>query len=134
LLERLQAGGDPRPPELFTVRVSDRRAPALARLLEQGQRLTLAELCLDPTRPDQGPMLEPLLLRREEDDWLLPGAETELRLGDRLLLAGHAGSGRRLRILLDNENILSRRLTGRDSGHGWLWRQWLRLSGQDQRG
>jgi voltage-gated potassium channel len=129
LLERLVETGDPRPPALFTLRISDRRAPALARLIEQGMRVRLGELCRDPARPARRLALEPLLLLREDDARLLPGPETELELGDRLLLAGDPDLGRPLRILLDNENILARRLTGRDPGEGWLWQRLVRLTG-----
>lgn len=124
LLERLKAQGREHPPAFFTLRISERRAPALARLIEHGQTVTVESLRQNPARTADRLALEPLLLRRDTGDVLLPPGDTELALGDRLLLAGDPALGRRLRILLENENILARRLTGEALSSGWLW-QWL---------
>ncbi len=118
LIETLQYGP---PPDFLTVRISERRAPALARLMAQQVPVTLAAL----TGAGQGRSLSvpvlPLLLRRDNVDLLLPEPALELQLGDRLLLAGSRGVGWRLQGLLENDNLLSRALTGQDLHQGWLW-------------
>jgi voltage-gated potassium channel len=60
---------------------------------------------------------------RDSGAILRPDENTALNIGDRILMAGHPRAGRRLRAMLDNENILGRALTGRDIHQGWLWRR-----------
>lgn len=124
LLKRLRAQGREHPPAFFTLRISERRAPALARLIGHGISIKVDSLRHDPTRRAERLALEPLLLRRDKSDILLPPGDTELALGDQLLLAGGPDISRRLGVLLENENILARRLTGQELSTGWLW-QWL---------
>jgi voltage-gated potassium channel len=121
LLERLAAKHPDRPPNYLTLRISERRAPALARLLDKGVPVTLAALAKDPVYRDRRLPLEVLLLRRGQVDHLLPELSMELALGDRILLAGDLSTGRRMRSVLENENTLSRALTGQDIHQGWLW-------------
>ena len=121
LVERLIEIAGPQPPELMTVRISEKRAPALARLLAEDVPVSLeALLRRSPSGPPRE-ALETLLLRRGDREILLPGAQTELAMGDRLLLAGRSGCSRRLRGLLENDNRLARALTGQDLHQGWLW-------------
>jgi Trk K+ transport system NAD-binding subunit len=123
LLERLQAFGQANPPELMTVRISQRRAPALTEMLENDVPIDLAALRCDPLRRERGLPIEALLLRRDNDDQLLPADSTRLAVGDQLLLAGRFGIGRRLGGLLESENMLYRALTGQDRHQGWLWKR-----------
>jgi len=123
LLERLQSFGRPEPPELMTVRISQRRAPALTEMLEGNRPVELAALQRDPARSDGRLPIEALLLRRDGEDRLLPDPGTRLAVGDQLLLAGRAGVARRLIGLLESENLLFRALTGRDRHQGWLWQR-----------
>ena len=123
LLERLQSWQQPDPPDLFTLRISQRRAPALAGLLDRGIEVPLNALTRDPAHPDQGLPIAPLLLCREGTNRLLPDPTTRLATGDRLLLAARAGMGLRLTRLLENENALARTITGRDIHQGWLWQR-----------
>ncbi len=128
LIERLEQLNDGQPPEFLSFLVSERRAPAVARLLEQGSDITLGALINDPERGERRWPLEVLLLRRNNQDVLLPDAQTRLALGDRLLLAGQRGIGRRLASVLENEDTLVRALTGQDMHNGWLWTRLLRLA------
>lgn len=123
LLECLQSWQQPTPPDLFTLRISQRRAPALAGLLESGIEVPLASLSKDPTRPDQTMPIEALLLCREGETRLLPDPATRLTMGDRLLFAARAGLGHRLRRLVENENAMARVITGHDIHRGWLWKR-----------
>lgn len=123
LLKRLQAFGQPDPPELMTVRISQRRAPALTAMLENDVPIDLAALQRDPVRRERRLPIEVLLLRRDNDDHLLPAESTRLAVGDHLLLAGRPGIARRLGGLLESENLLYLALTGRERHQGWLWRR-----------
>ena len=129
LLERLQAFGPLDPPEMMTVRISQRRAPALTEMLERDVPINLAALQRDPVRRDRNLPIAVLLLRRDNEDHLLPDSATELAVGDQLLLAGRPGISRRLRGLLESENMLYRALTGEDRPQGWLWQRLFPNSG-----
>lgn len=124
LLERLVAHQSGSPPELFTIRISERRAPAIASLIEQGRTITLEIFSRDPAGPNRRRPVDVLMLRRDDHDYLLPDSSTELARGDRILLAGRHGSGRRLRSIVENENALTYVLTGREIHQGWVW-NWL---------
>ncbi|TVQ36152.1 MAG: potassium channel protein [Wenzhouxiangella sp.] len=129
LIERLESLADGLPPDFLSFRISERRAPALARLLAQGIEITLDDLISDPLQPGRRWPLEVLLLRRDNENTLLPDGSTALALGDHMLLAGQPGIGRRLANVLENDNALARALTGQDLHHGWLW---TRLFGQQR--
>ncbi len=122
LLDRLSGHCRGSPPDFLTLRISERRAPALASLIERGVEVPVSALLNDPVHKGKRLPVEALLLRRDSEDRLNPAGETGLMLGDRLLLAGHPRAGRRLRAMLENENILGRALTGHEIHQGWLWR------------
>ena len=123
LLDRLSAHCRQAPPDFLTLRISERRAPALASLLDRGVRVPIAALVRDPVHEDRRLPVEVLLLCRDSGDVLQPDENTGLQTGDRILLAGHPRAGRRLRAMLENESILGRALTGREVHQGWLWRK-----------
>jgi voltage-gated potassium channel len=123
LLERLAGHCDESPPEFLTLRISEKRSPAILALMESGVNVPLSALVRNPVHPDRNLPFEVLLLRRDNVDHLLPSSDIDLQSGDRLLLAGHPRVGRRLRAMLENQNILARALTGRELSHGWLWRK-----------
>ena len=123
LLERLSSQSPDRPPELLTLRISERRAPALAAFLESGQHISLGELLRDAQRFPESLPITPLLLRRGEDDRMLPDSDCRIELGDQLLLAAAPGSPRRLERNLSSESQLAFVITGRDQPQGWLWQR-----------
>ncbi len=121
LLERLQSWDQATPPELFTLRISQRRAPAVAALMERGLKVPIAALMDDPAGRQASLPVEALMLCREGENILLPDPATELASGDRLLLAAGTGIGHRIGRLINSENALSRAVTGQDLHPGWLW-------------
>ncbi|PKL96444.1 MAG: potassium transporter TrkA [Gammaproteobacteria bacterium HGW-Gammaproteobacteria-8] len=118
------------PPEISAGRISARRAPALVHALQAGRRVTVGDLLRDPRRRDRMLPVTLLLLRREGEDLLLPDADTELQVGDRLLLAGRSRAAARLQSVLEADGVLEYILTGQRRPQGWIWR---RLSGLDER-
>ncbi len=123
LLQRLKAHQPDVPPTLLTVRISERRAPAVARWLENGGRITIKQLLCHPAKRNKPLPLEALLLRRDDQDTLLPPDDIELQLGDRLLLAGRSGSSGWLESTLQNDTTLTWLITGKEVQQGWLWRK-----------
>ncbi len=110
-------------PELFTVRLSKKRAPALYWLQEQGYKITVSLFQRHPTRPHERVPVEVLMFSRGDDDQLLPPPGTELESGDRLLVACPPGLAGRMRGLVENEASAYRALTGHELHQGWLLRK-----------
>jgi voltage-gated potassium channel len=123
LLDHLSGHCPDSPPDFLTLRISERRAPALVSLIERGIEVPVSALVHNPVDLEQRLPVEVLLLMRDSGAILRPDENTALNIGDRILMAGHPRAGRRLRAMLDNENILGRALTGRDIHQGWLWRR-----------
>ncbi len=123
LLDRLSVHCREAPPDFLTLRISERRSPALVSLIERGIEVPISALVRNPVDNERRLPVEVLLLRRDSGDILTPDENTKLMVGDRILMAGHPRAGRRLRAMLDNENILGRTLTGRDIHQGWLWQR-----------
>lgn len=112
------------PPQFSSGRISNRRAPALARALTAGQAITVGNLLADPSDWHERLKLEVVLIRRQEEDILFPTDGEPLAMGDRLLLAGCDGEAEHLRAVLENDQRLEYVLTGRDRQQGLFW-QWL---------
>ena len=106
------------PPSLVTVRISERRSPAVCRLLNEGVAVTLNALIRHPANRRPMPV-NILMLRRGERDELFPDPDRAIEQGDRLLLAGPAAAIRRLSVLLDNDNSLHYTATGRERTPAW---------------
>jgi len=111
LLDRLTDPDDPNRPELMSLRISERRSPALARMISRGEIITIGAVQSAQGRNDGHRPVTVLLLRRGQRDMLLPAATTELALGDRLLLAGDARMERQVRALLNHADRLGAALS-----------------------
>jgi len=107
-------------PELFTVRLSKKRAPALYWLREHGFTVDVSLFQRHPTRPRERVPVEVLMLSRGDEDHLLPAADTVLESGDRLLVACPPALSGRMRVLVENEAAAYRALTGHELHQGWL--------------
>ena len=99
-------------------------AASTSRTLSEGQAVSCGQLLSDPRdREERLPALV-LLIRRGAEELLLPAADTPIREGDRVLLAGRRGCARTLELTLFNPNTLRYVLTGATGPNGALWR-WL---------
>lgn len=108
------------PPGITTLRISEKRSPAVCRLLEQGHEISLEALTRHPANRRPMPV-RVLMLKRSDQTEMLPAHDTLIQQGDRILLAGPPAAIRRLSVLLDNDNSLSWVVTGRELHQGWLW-------------
>jgi len=124
ILDRLVPSTDSvRQPQLLTVRLSKNRAPALHALHKAGELLTVGVFAKHPLRPAERLDVEVLMLSRGDEDRLLPASETELEIGDRLLLACSPAAARRVRVLLESDSVAYRTVTGKELQEGWLFRK-----------
>lgn len=123
LLQRLTQRLGWEAPEVWSVRISASQTPALHHRLNQDCAVRLGDLLLDHADRSERLLCEVLQLDRDgQPSWRLPALDTELRQGDKLLLAGVRHSRGRLELVLRNEHALDYVLTGREPS-GWLWQK-----------
>jgi hypothetical protein len=120
-----------RPPDSWTLAISRRQTPAVIEMYRRGYTITLGMLCTDPRDLSATLPCVPLFLKNNNKDLLLPGNETVVQPGDRLLFCGQQQAETHMRWTTNNFNALNFVCTGRDQPSGYLWR-WLteRYGGQ----
>lgn len=110
-------------PDTWHLEVDAAHAPALWDALRAGEELRLAHLYTDPRdRARQLPCLA-LLLKRGEEEVLLPEDSQSLRPGDRILFCGPPDAAAPMAWTASNHNVLDyvRNGTERPSGLLWSW-------------
>jgi voltage-gated potassium channel len=125
LIGRLQPLINDQAPEVWTVDVTLGGASALHAALSEGQSVSCGQLLSDPRDRDERLRALILLIRRGEEELLLPAADAQIEAGDRLLFAGRRGAARTLDLTLFNAHALRYVLSGASGPNGALWR-WLR--------
>ncbi len=123
LAERIATVSSGKTPECWTVRISAARTPSVVDALEDGNAVTVGDICRDPRRRDQALDMVPLMLQREDDSHLLPTADTSLESGDRLVFCGTEKALGLMRGVVRNPNTLRYVMTGEMRPEGWLWRR-----------
>ncbi|GAB4289965.1 MAG: hypothetical protein Kow0096_03220 [Thiohalomonadaceae bacterium] len=108
-------------PEVWTLTLDTREAPALWRMLARHD-VHLGEILRDPRDREQPLPCIPLLLLRGNDPRLMPGEDVVLRSGDRLLFCGRSGVAERMSRVVYNGNVLRYVLSGEERPDGWIWR------------
>jgi voltage-gated potassium channel len=114
-------------PETWGAYINSERAPAVMRLLNQGQTVPLELLTCDPFNRDQKLFLMPLLLIRNNHPHLLPSFDTLLAPGDRILFCGTATAKAAHPLLVLNLKVLSYVKEGIEVPDGIVWRWLARL-------
>ncbi len=111
-------------PEIWTIRISAQRTPAVQAIQEEGTEVHIAHILGDPH--DEGTELNivALLLVRPEAVVPLPNLHVPLEAGDRLLLCGTSEARRQLDWTLYHRNTLRFLTTGEQRPDGTIWR-WL---------
>ncbi len=121
-LERLTAHLGWTVPEICSERINLSRAPALYRRLMRGETITLEHMLRSPSDRERKLDCAVLYLDRDDDDHLLmPAADTPIRAGDELLLAGTRAALNDVGLILANEHTLAYILSGKDLPGGWIW-------------
>jgi len=124
LVGRLQPLIQDEAPEVWTVDVTGRGASALHAALSRGEQVSCAQLLSDPRDREERLPAMALLIKRGEEELLLPTADSQIQAGDRVLLAGRRGVSQTLDLTLFNPNVLRYVMTGATGPSGALWR-WL---------
>jgi Trk K+ transport system NAD-binding subunit len=110
-------------PDIWTVRVTPERSPALAAALRGRRVVSLGDLARDPRDRERELPCVALMLLRGSSERLLPARSEELMLGDVLLYCGGWGTASEMGWTQANQNVLTYVLTGeqRAAGHLWSW-------------
>tara|TARA_R110001583_G_scaffold195420_1_gene373079 strand:- start:90161 stop:91912 length:1752 start_codon:yes stop_codon:yes gene_type:complete len=109
-------------PDVWSERINLSRAPALYRRLMRGETITIDQLLRSHGNRNEFLACEVLyLVRDDDDDLVIPAANTAVRPGDELLLAGRPGARGRFGFNIANEHSLNYILTGTDLPGGWIW-------------
>jgi voltage-gated potassium channel len=112
-----------RSPRAWTLRIDAEETPAACRMLEEsGQPLLLGDLLRAPGERDARIEARALMILREGRELLLPGDDTALQVGDRILLAGRSAARRQLNVTACDANVLRYACTGQDTPGGLLFR------------
>ena len=104
LISEINLHTNNRPPMTWRLKLSRNSAPAIVDLLENGQALTVADICSHPKFP-QGDAI-PLLLLRNGISHLRPKKDMALELNDQLLLCGRREQTLLAQRLGDNTELL----------------------------
>ncbi len=115
-------------PATWNVAISAKDAPALEAELRSGTQVQLGALLLDPTERQQPLRVVPLLVVRAGVQFVLPGDDFALHMGDNILFASTRSSRSQLLGTLINVNDLKYVLYARQQSAGWLWRKFARDS------
>ncbi|MDR1423888.1 MAG: NAD-binding protein [Azoarcus sp.] len=120
-------------PEIWSERINLTRTPALYRLLMRGETVTLDQLLHSHANRYEYLPCEVLYLARDDDsDLVIPAANTTIRPGDELLLAGRPGARDAFGLNVSNEHALTYILTGRDLRGSWLWEKLTRPKNREE--
>lgn len=106
----------------LTLLTLDRSSPAVLRWLGHSP-LRLDDLLADPDERARHLGAVPLLLDRDGDQTYAPRDDTQLRPGDRILMAGCRDDLNRMRQTLDYESVVEYVVTGRRVPDGYVWRR-----------
>jgi len=123
VIERVSTIADNEAPQVWTVNINQEDAPALVAALSDKQRPRLKQLYAHPRKRDETLPLFALLLKRNNDEMLLPDGDTPLKSGDQLLLCGKHGISDQMEWVLKNSKVFHYIRTGEVLAQGLLWRK-----------
>lgn len=92
VLERIGTLSGGKTPETWTVRINAEECPALHAALTAGTPVQLGDMLRDHAYRERPLPCLPLLLVRDESDYLLPADDLALRTGDQILLTARHGT------------------------------------------
>ena len=105
LLERMRQHIGAEVVESWSIEFSAQATPAVHRAWASGELVTLGRLLALTQAQGQAAHAVPLLLRREQQRWLLPSEDTVLADGDPLLFCGRAQTRSFMRFLVASQTL-----------------------------
>jgi Trk K+ transport system NAD-binding subunit len=129
LVSRISAITGEALPDTWSLDISERAAPAVREAIDRRETSHLRDLLTDPRAADEWLPAVPLMLHRGGERRLLPGLDTALEPGDRLLFCGKARAQRHMHAILTDPTLLAYVRTGEMRPSGLVWR-WLEQRGR----
>ena len=124
LVSRISAVTEDLVPEIWEIRVGDRRARAVTKALAAGRPIAVGDLLKNPhDRTETLPCIA-LMLSRGDHAELLPSEVARVEAGDHLLFCGKPAAASAMEWTLQNDKVLHYLLTGREMPETWIW-QWI---------
>jgi hypothetical protein len=111
-------------PETWDLTISPLRAPTAFDCLIRGEQVTLANLCTHPQDREQPLPCVPLLIKRENEELLMPDMQEVLQAGDHILFCGRSEAMRQMAHTANDHQALMYVRTGEDRPSGLVW-EWL---------
>jgi hypothetical protein len=121
LIERF---GNSSIPDIWQVRIDTDEAEAVYNAISDGTEINIAHLMQDTATQDQHLPCYPLLVRRNEERFLMPDEKFVLQCGDRILFCGTQVAYSSMQLLVQNYYVLNEMLTGQHIPRSILWR-WI---------
>lgn len=109
-------------PEVWDLELSQAKTPAIRQALGDGATVRLGDLMRSPASRQDELACIPLLLKRKQDEVLVPDNDTLLQDGDRILFCGEAQAHRQQALGVHDYNMLNYLLTGNEAPGGLVWR------------
>ncbi len=122
VIDRLVTHCGNRLPYITRVSVDARSAPALVRWLAE-HTFRLGELLRDPQDREHDLAAVPLVLIRGDDSMFDPPEDTELQVGDQLIVAARTNAYSDLSATLFHDSTVEYIATGQEVPSTWLWRR-----------
>lgn len=111
-------------PRLWTIRVDDEQAPALAGILDEGHAITFEDILSDPADRNRRVACVPLVIKSETATKVMPNVDYRIRRGDQILFCGRVHAYRLVDATLANQYTLRYLMTGEEEPRSLLLR-WL---------
>ena len=108
-------------PETWGLTINPAEAPAIYVGLAAGLSVTVGDLWRDPRNREERLPGIALLLKRSDEEFVVPDEAMPLERGDQLLLAGRIEARRQLSWVARNHNSFIYLVTGRERPSGVLW-------------
>lgn len=111
-------------PRLWTVRVEEEQAPALAQLLDEGHAITFDDILSDPADRNRRVSCVPLVIRSKGATRVMPDVDHRILRGDEILFCGRSHACRLVDATLANPYTLRYLMTGVEEPRSLVLR-WL---------
>ncbi|MGZ8269581.1 MAG: potassium channel family protein [Methylophilus sp.] len=114
VIARLVAAVGERAPDTWGVRVETESALAISQLLEQGEKVCLRHLIMNPASGESHLAIVPIMLVRDNKNLLLPELDIEVKKGDKILCCGLDSAKATQRFLINDIRSMSYLVTGKE--------------------
>jgi voltage-gated potassium channel len=114
VIARLVSAVGERAPDTWGVRVETECALAICQLLEQGVKVTLRHLIMNPASGEYQLAIVPIMLVRDKNNVLLPELDAEVKLGDKILCCGLDSAKSTQKYSINDLRSMSYLVTGKE--------------------